>query len=422
MAKEFQRVVVIGGGIVGAMCAWFLAKSGRQVTIVERGKFGAGCSHGNCGYVSPSHVLPLPKPGAIKNAMSMMRRPNSPLSVKFPPPWTLVKWLWNFGRRCNEKDMMEAAAARHALLQSSMTLYEEIVAAESIQCEWQSEGLMFVFHSESHFDEFGHVDKLLRENFDVPATPYDGNQLTKLEPALKPGLGGAWHYEGDRHLRPDRLMSQMCSLLKSRGVEIVEDFPVAQVLRDGAQASAVASKAEAAELIEADAFVVATGAMTPFLNEQLGCKIPIQPGKGYSMTMSCPANMPKIPMLFEEHRVGVTPMETTYKLGSMMEFVGYDDSIRSSRMQILRDAAEIYLHDPYCDPVHEEWCGWRPMTWDGKPIIDRSPAMDNVWIAAGHNMLGLSMSTGTGKLVEQLMSGEEPHIDPRPYALSRFGG
>jgi D-amino-acid dehydrogenase len=420
MGDQHQHVAVIGGGVIGAMCAWYLVKSGRKVTIVDQGKFGAGCSHGNCGYVSPSHVLPLPKPGAIKNSMRMMRGPNSPLSIKFPPSLSLTKWLWQFQRRCNSRDMLEAATARNALLQSSMSLYEELVESEQLQCEWKRNGLLFVFLSESKFEEYAQTDKLMRENFDMAATPYDGNQLTELEPALKPGLGGAWHYTGDRHLRPDKLMSELRVILEARGVEIIEDFSVDLLIHQGNNASAIADKKQAAESIQADAFIVATGAMTPLLNDQLGCKIPIQPGKGYSITMPCPEKMPKIPMLFEEHRVGVTPMETNYKLGSMMEFAGYDSSLRSSRLQVLRESAAIYLHDPFRDPVDEEWFGWRPMTWDGKPIIDCSPALENVWIAAGHNMLGVSMATATGKLIQQLVSGEEPHIDPEPYSISRF--
>ena len=104
----------------------------------------------------------------------------------------------------------------------------------------------------------------------------------------------------------------------------------------------------------------------------------------------------------------------------MMEFAGYDPTVDPRRLHLLRDGASPYLHEPYCEPVEEEWCGWRPMTYDSIPIIDRSPIMDNVMIAAGHNMLGLSMSPATGRLVAELLSGTPPHIDPAPYSVSRF--
>jgi D-amino-acid dehydrogenase len=113
-------------------------------------------------------------------------------------------------------------------------------------------------------------------------------------------------------------------------------------------------------------------------------------------------------------------MQSGYRLGSTMEFAGYDASINQRRLGLLRDGASHYLREPYCDPVEEEWFGWRPMTYDSLPIIDRSPAMNNVWIAAGHNMLGLSMAPATGKLVAELLCGEPTHIDPKAFAVTRF--
>src|SRR5262249_2439239 len=172
--------------------------------------------------------------------------------------------------------------------------------------------------------------------------------------------------------------------------------------------------------LTADVFVVATGAWTPLLNRHLGCRIPIQPGKGYSITMPRPARCPSIPLIFEEHRVAGTPMTFGYRAASRMECAGYDPTLPPGRLGLLKDAARHYLHEPYGEPIEEAWFGWRPMTYDGKPIIDRSPALANVWIAAGHNMLGLSMAPATGKLIAELLGNQPPHVDPAPYAVSRF--
>jgi D-amino-acid dehydrogenase len=138
------------------------------------------------------------------------------------------------------------------------------------------------------------------------------------------------------------------------------------------------------------------------------------------MTMPRPAICPKIPLIFPETRVAVTPFQSGYRLGSTMEFAGYDESLRPGRLKLLKAGSEAYLREPYCDPVLEEWFGWRPMTYDSVPIIDRSPAYQNVLIAAGHNMLGLSMATATGKLVAELAGDRPPHVDPRPYRVRRF--
>src|SRR5262249_15025254 len=172
--------------------------------------------------------------------------------------------------------------------------------------------------------------------------------------------------------------------------------------------------------LAADAFVLATGAWTPLLNRHLGCRIPIQPGKGYSITMPRPAQCPAIPLIFEEHRVAVTPMHSGSRLGWRMEFAGYASPLTRARLDLLKDAARHSLHEPYGEPVEEEWFGWRPMTFDGKPIIDRSPALSNVLLAAGHNMLGLSMAPATGKLVAELLGEQRTHPAPGPYSLRRL--
>jgi len=148
--------------------------------------------------------------------------------------------------------------------------------------------------------------------------------------------------------------------------------------------------------------------------------VPIQPGNGYSLTMPRPSICPSIPVNFPETRVVVTPFQSGYQIGSTMEFSGYDTTIDPGRLQILRDGAAPSLREPECEPIKERWYGWRPMTWDSLPIIDRSPAMDNVFIAAGHNMLGLTMAPATGKLVSELLGGDEPFLDLRPYRISRF--
>ena len=157
------------------------------------------------------------------------------------------------------------------------------------------------------------------------------------------------------------------------------------------------------------------------LNQHLGCRVPIQPGKGYSITMPRPAICPTYPLIFEEHRVAITPMATGYRIGSTMEFAGYDTSLSRKRLELLREGASHYLQEPTSEPVQEEWYGWRPMTTDSKPIIGPSPRIQNLWIAAGHNMLGLSMAPATGKLIAEMLGGSTPHIDPAPYSARRFG-
>jgi D-amino-acid dehydrogenase len=414
---EKRKVVVIGGGVIGAMCAWYLNQANFDVTILDRGRLGGGCSHGNCGYVSPSHILPLAKPGAVVDALQSLFRRNSPLKVRFR--WSPALWHWflQFARRCNQRDMIDSGEGLHVLLQSSRNLFQELVRQNRLECEWQEQGLLFVFRDRQRWEHYSAVNELLNRQFGVSAEKIDGDKLVQMEPALKPGLAGAWYYRGDCHLRPDLLMRSMGELLASRGVRIQEQCRVDRFL---VERNVCRSVVAGERRFDADCFVLATGAWTPQFNRQLDCKIPIQPGKGYSLTMPHPRQVPRIPLIFEQHRVAVTPLRDKYRIGSTMEFAGYDASLNRSRLSLLKSAAEIYLHAPYCEPIEEEWFGWRPMTWDGKPIIDRSPGIENMWIAAGHNMLGVSLATGTGKLIAEMITGRPPHVPHSHFAVSRF--
>jgi len=409
-----SSTIVIGGGVVGTATAYFLAKAGHEVTIVDKGRHGGACSHANCGYISPSHVPPIPKPGLIGPTMRSMLSSESPFYIRPRLSPALWSFLFRFWRNCSAAQMKQGARGKHALLSSSRQLYQELIEGEGLDCNWEKRGLLFVFQDQHHFDEFGELAQWVAEEFGVMSTPYGQGELQKLEPALKEDLAGAWHYPHDAHLRPDRLLSSWRTILENLGVKFLEQQEVTDFLGEGSQLRAIrCGKQELA----ADRFVVATGAWSPFFNQQFGCTLRIQPGKGYSITMARPSICPKIPMLLEERRVGVTPFEDGYRLGSTMEFGGYDSRINTKRLALLKKGAAQYLKEPFTNETYEEWYGWRPMTPDDLPYIDFAPKYNNVLITAGHGMLGLSMGAGTGKLAWQLLDGLSPHIDPRPYRL-----
>jgi D-amino-acid dehydrogenase len=411
-----ERVVVVGGGVIGAASAYFLREAGRSVTIVDAGPFGRGCSHGNCGYISPSHVLPLAGPGALQSALKTLFQKNSPLKVRWRLDPALWSWFWKFARHCNERDALAAGHAIQRLLVSSRGLYDELVRTTLAEVEWEPTGVLFFFRTPAALDHYTETDRLLRDEFGVAATRFDGNSLLEFETSLKPGVAGAWFYPSDGLLRPDKLMGAWRRVLEQSGVEIREHCALRDLTIDGRVVRGIITDAGK---IEADQTLIATGAWTPQLSRVLRCPVPIQPGKGYSITMPRPALCPRRPMIFEEHRVAISPMQSGYRIGSTMEFAGYDSQLKLDRLTLLRESAALYLKEPLAEPTLEEWWGWRPMTPDGLPFIGRLPAFDNVYLAAGHCMLGVSMAPATGKLVAELMTGEPPHIDPTPYTVTR---
>ncbi|ADG68854.1 FAD dependent oxidoreductase [Planctopirus limnophila DSM 3776] len=417
-AKATTPVYVVGAGVVGAACAHYLAEAGCQVVLIDQGEFGRGCSHGNCGYVSPSHVLPLCRPGAISSSLWTLFQKNSPFKIR--PRLDLQMWMWflRFALRCNFKDMLNAGQARHAMLASSRRLYQELMEIGKLgDCDWEMKGLMFVHHNERHFEHFEKTNRLLTERFGVSADRLDRDELLKREPALKPVVAGAWYYDCDAHIRPDLLMKSWRKLLQQQGVEIREHC---QFLDLEVQSKKITRLFTSRGDFPVDHVVFATGAWSRQLQKKLGVAIPIEPGKGYSITMPRPAICPSHSMIFEDHRVAVTPTKNEYRIGSTMEFAGYDNTLRPDRLSLLTEGAKFYLRDPQTEPIVERWYGWRPMSCDGVPIVGKLPRMDNAWLAAGHSMLGLSMATATGKLVAEMLAGSTPHIDPHPYRVHRF--
>lgn len=415
--REQLDAIVVGGGAMGCGSAYYLAKAGLKVRLVDAGRVGGACSHGNCGYICPSHCIPLTAPGAVKKTLLTALHPDSPLYIRprFDP--ALWNWLMRFGLRCRPQAMMQAATARSALLTSSMQLYRELLSTESLDVEWEDRGLLLVFKTQRMFEEHAKVAEFTSQEFGFQFERLEGPRLTEFEPTLRAELAGGWQGAGDSHLRPDRLMSGMKSLLERMGVEILESVEVEQFARGAAGVShLVTSRGE----MTADTYVLTAGAESPRFAGQIGCRLPIQPGKGYSITMQRPTHSPSVPMIFEESHVAVTPWASGLRIGSTMEFVGYDRSINRRRIDLFKRAAAEHLVEPPDGEIQEEWSGWRPMTYDEVPCIGRSPKLGNLLVAAGHGMIGMSTMTATGKLISELATGATPHIDPAPYSLSRF--
>jgi D-amino-acid dehydrogenase len=412
-----RSVTIVGAGIIGIGCAHYLRRAGFDVTVIDKGTIAGGCSHGNCGYICPSHVLPLTEPGAIRTALKSLLRPNDPFRVKPRLSIALWTWMWQFARRCNRGQMLSAGQHLKAILDSSMQEYRTLIASEGLDCEWTENGLLYVLRTDHGVQEFAATDRLLTDEFGVQATRLAGRDLPDFEPALKPGLAGAFHYPADVSVRPDRLNRSWSERLRKQGVRFLERCELHAVTKGEGRVTALETTHGP---VTSEFVVFAAGALSSRLGSELNCRIPIEPGKGYSVTMRRPAICPRHPMLFPEHRVGVSPFQDGYRLGSMMEFAGFDTTIPAKRIQQLRDSAKPYLLEPYTDEVEETWYGWRPMTWDSLPIIGRVPGLRNAYLATGHNMLGLTLAPVTGRLIAELLLDEPTHLDVSPFSPQRF--
>ena len=411
-------VLVLGAGVVGLACAHYLLSEGRSVRVLDAGTVGGATSWGNCGTLTPSHAAPLAAPGMVAQALGWMLRPDAPLYIK--PRWdpSLARWLGKVAGRCNSHHWRESGRAKGALLKYSRVLVEDLVYGQGLDCGFEASGLHYVFRTPKAFARQQRELPLLAE-LGIAARVLDGAALAADEPALKPGLAGAIHFPGDAHLRPDRFTAELARIVREAGGVIEEGVRVSgfERGRNGIEAVQTSEGRRTAGRV-----LVAMGAWSAGFADNLGLNIPIQPGKGYSISYDRPAVPPRRPLVLKERSVCVTTWDDGFRLGSTMEFSGFDDTPNPRRLAALERGAAEYLVEPTGPARRDAWHGWRPMTWDDLPILGRAPGHNNLFLATGHGMMGVGMSAGTGRLMADLMTGRTPAIDATPYAPTRFAG
>lgn len=415
MNPPHDDVLIIGGGAIGLATALALLDTGRGVRVIDAGAVGGGASHGNCGTITPSHAPPLAAPGVVAQALRWMFTPDAPLYLKPRVDPALWHWLLRFAARCNPRDWRRSTQARAALLNDARGRLADWVGRYGLQCEFEEEGLDYVFRDPRKFQQYVDESAVLKE-FGIATHVFAGTDYEREEPAMLPGVAGAIRFPGDARLRPDRYVAELARVVRERGGVIEEQCRVDRLEStvEGVRLATAAGERAGREA------VIALGAWTPAFARRLGIRAPIQPGKGYSITYSRPARVPRHPMVLKDRSVCVTVWESGFRLGSTMEFSGHDDTLNETRLAALERGAREFLREPVGSVVRERWCGWRPMTWDDLPLLGRAPGQRNVWLAAGHGMLGISMSTATGQLMADLIAGRTPAFDPTPYRPERF--
>jgi D-amino-acid dehydrogenase len=417
MSQAHDDVLVLGGGAVGLACALYLLEAGRSVRLIEQSTIGSGSSHGNCGTITPSHAPPLAGPGTIAKALRWMLQPDAPLYVRPRADPALAVWLLRTARRCNRRDWLATARAKSVLLHAARSELEALVERIGIDCGFAPVGLVHAYRDARSLDADAAEIKDLRA-LGIAVDCWDAATLAAEEPALKPGMAGAVHFPGDAQLRPEALVRGLAARVRELGGIIEEGCAITGLDREGDRISAVRTQHGTRHARD---IVMALGAWSPRLTAPLGIRLPIQPGKGYSITYTRPQRAPRRPLVLHERSVCVTAWADGFRLGSTMEFSGYDATLNRRRLDALVRGAAEYLHQPEGPQRLEEWYGWRPMTWDDLPIIGRAPQCPNLLLATGHGMLGITMSAATGRMVAEIACGAAPFVDAAPFGLQRFG-
>ena len=413
---DSSEILIIGGGVIGVCSAYYLSERGAQVTLLEQGEIAAGSSYGNAGWFVPSHSVPLAAPGALADGLKWMLDPQSPFYVRPRFDLDLFEWILRFGLASRDGPMCRAIPVLRDLSLASGVLYGQLSALDGLAFDYEHKGMLTVFKT-AHGLEHGETEARLLNEFGLRANVMDAEQVHQLEPALRPDVVGGVHFPDDAHFNPAKFVLGLAKLLEARGVHIERNTEVTGFETANKKVAAVKTRRGD---FRAGQVILAAGAWSPAVARDLRLKIPVQAAKGYSLTVPRPATGPAMPLMLGEARVAVTPMGGLLRFAGTLELAGLDLSINQRRVDAIARAAEAYLQIERVAPSEEPWRGLRPCAPDGLPMLGRTRAYENLIVATGHAMLGMSLGPITGKLVAQVAFGEKPEMDLHPLRAERF--
>lgn len=416
-----ENVIVAGGGIIGLSSAYYLQQAGYNVTVLDRSDFLDNCSYGNCGYVCPSHFIPLATPGVVKQGLKWMLNSQSPFYVQPRLSRSLIDWGLKFMKSATKEHVERSAVPLRDIALLSQQEYEQVWFKQPVfDVAYEHKGLLEIFQTPEAAEHAHHtVEKAHDLGLDATLLKYD--ELQAKEPHTRINGLGAIFFKCDAHLYPNRLMEVLIGLLRERGVHLV---PNEEVLRFETEKGAVKRVITSKQSYTADAVVLATGSWSREVAAQLDTRLPLMPGRGYSVTLENSPYHVNYPAILVEGRAAITPMDgNKIRFGGTMEITSTSTPPRYHRVQGILNAVRRFFpeFDVPMPPVEKIWYGYRPCSADGLPFIGRLKRYDNVVVATGHSMLGLSLGAGTGKLVSEMVEGRTTSIDVSPFSVERFG-
>jgi D-amino-acid dehydrogenase len=411
-----MKTVIIGGGTIGLLSAYELRRRGREVVIIEKGEFAHGASLGNAGWITPSLSGPVPAPGLIAESIRWMLKPDSPLYISPAAVPGMLGWLLSFWRHCNKKAYQAGFTALAELNQRTMSDFEALQAA-GMDFRLYREGLLFVGLGDATLSQlFAEFEELASYGLGEPIR-FSRDETLAREPGLRPEIAGSVLMPEERHVRPESLNAAALDWLRNQDVELLSDTAVTGFSLENGKVAAVRTTSGT---VEADQVLIATGAEAAALSRKLGARVPMQAGKGYSVTIDKPKLSVSGPMYMQEARVAVTPLDGALRVAGTMELSGVNNNLDRRRLTGLKNAASRFMNGWEQGERTVEWVGMRPMLPDGLPAIGRLPGSRNAFIASGHAMLGITLGPTTAAAIAELMNEEESAFNLKPYDPARF--
>ncbi|MBO2958548.1 D-amino acid dehydrogenase [Burkholderia pseudomallei] len=415
-----MRVVILGSGVVGVASAYYLARAGHEVTVIDREAGPAlDTSFANAGQISPGYAAPWAAPGVPLKAVKWMFEKHAPLAIRLDGTRFQLQWMWQMLRNCTTERYALNKGRMVRLAEYSRDCLQALRAETAIQYEGRTGGTLQVFRTQQQLDGAAKDIAVLREA-NVPFELLSSDELKKAEPALAAvshKLTGGLRLPGDETGDCQLFTTRLAALAEQLGVKFRFNTRIDALAVAGGKIAGVQC---GGEMVRADAYVVALGSYSTNLVASL-VKIPVYPLKGYSITAPIidAAKAPVSTVLDETYKIAITRFDDRIRVGGMAEIVGFDKRLRDAR----RGTLEMCVNDLFPGGGDTEkatfWTGLRPMTPDGTPIVGRTP-VPNLFLNTGHGTLGWTMSCGSGQLLADLMSGKKPAIRADDLSVHRY--
>lgn len=416
-----MRVVVLGCGVVGVASAYYLADAGHEVVVLDRREGPAlETSFANAGEVSPGYASPWAAPGIPVKALKWLFMRHRPLFIWPTPAPDKVRFGLMMLRNCTSARYELNKSRMVPIAEYSRDLLRDLRAKAGIAYDERAKGTLQLFRSEKMLEGTA-KDVAILKKFGVPHELLDVDGCVKAEPALalvREKLAGGLRLPGDETGDCFMFTNALAALCRQLGVEFRHGTQVGGLLTEGGEVAGVATPAGT---VTGDAYVVALGSYSPLLLRRVGIDVPVYPVKGYSITVPIgdPAGAPESTVMDETHKVAITRLGDRIRVGGMAELDGYSTKLRPSRRATLEHVVTD-LYPRGGDAAKASfWCGLRPMTPDGPPVIGRAK-YGNLWLNTGHGTLGWTMSCGSGRVLADLISGRPTEIPVGDLSIERY--
>ncbi len=417
-----MQVMILGSGVIGVTTAWYLAKAGMQVTVVDRQPAAAlETSFANAGQISPGYSTPWAAPGIPAKALRWLFEKHAPLALRPDGSLFQLQWLAQMLTNCSAERYAVNKERMLRVAEYSRDCLRALRAETGIAYEGRQQGTLQVFRKASQLEAAQRDIEVLKE-VGVPFELLDADGIARVEPALdrvRGKLVGALRLPGDETGDCQLFTTRLAEMCQAAGVRFEYGRNVESLVGAGDRLEGVVVDGA---LRRADQYVLALGSFSRRLALDLGLSLPVYPLKGYSLTVPIvDAELAPVSTVMDEtYKIAITRFDDRIRVGGMAEVAGYDLSLNPKR----RATLEMVVGDLFAGagdlPAASFWTGLRPMTPDGTPIVGRAPQR-NLWLNTGHGTLGWTMACGSGSLLADQIAGKRPEISPEGLGPERYG-